>query len=244
MQHLLLVEDDRNLALCVRRYLEAAGHAVTAAEDAATARELWSAHRYEAVILDLVLPDGEGLDLCRELRVQEGPAVVVTSARGDGADRMLALEAGADMYLAKPYDLDELSARIAALGRRGAGSEPPGTVACGDLWVDRGAREARVGGQALELTRKEFDLLARLAESAGRIVPASELLWEIWGYSEQVRTRTLDVHIGRLRQKLAAAGATGSAIVTKPGVGYGMEGEVESRKSAVESEEREFAASR
>ena len=236
MEHLLLVEDDRTLALCVRRYLEAAGYEVTAAEDAATARELWGAHRYEAVVLDLRLPDGEGLDLCRELRGEGGPPVVVVSARGDGADRMLALEAGADMYLAKPFDLDELTARVAALRRRYARVETPGRMACGELWVDRGSREARAGGQALELTRKEFDLLAMLVEAAGRILPASQLLWEIWGYSEEVRTRTLDVHIGRLRQKLAAAGATGCRIVTKAGVGYGMEGGVSVSVDSVSGE--------
>jgi DNA-binding response OmpR family regulator len=95
--------------------------------------------------------------------------------------------------------------------------------------VDRAARQARAGGRALELTRKEFDLLAALVAAAGRILPAAELRWEVWGYNDEVRTRTLDVHIGRLRQKLAEAGAAGCRIVTKPGVGYGMEGgEVES----------------
>ena len=223
MHHLLLVEDDEALAGCVRRYLQAAGYEVAHAPDCATARQRLTGRRYAAVILDLMLPDGEGLDLCRGLDGPEKPVVVAVSARGEGTDRLLALEAGADMYLAKPFDLEELVARVGACLRRGEGEAEREPETCGDLSLDPAARQARIAGRALALTPKEFDLLATLTEAQGRILPGRQLLWEVWGYAEGIRTRTLDVHVGRLRQKLAAAGAQECRIVTKSGVGYGME---------------------
>ena len=217
-----MVEDDRSLAACARRYLEAVGHEVSPATDLVTARRLLTGRRYDMVILDLMLPDGDGLDLCRELHADGRPSVLVVSARGDGADRMLALEAGADMYLAKPYDLEELCARVACCLRRCGREEEGEASACGDLRLSRSARRATVGAHELTLTPKEFDLLAALMDT-GQILPSRKLLWEVWGYAEGIRTRTLNVHIGRLRQKLATAGATKCRIVTKAGVGYGME---------------------
>ncbi len=222
MRHLLLVEDDHTLADCARRYLEAAGHGVSLALDAATAYRLLAGRRFDMVILDLMLPDGEGLDLCREIRADGRLPVLVTSARGDGADRMLALEAGADMYLPKPFDLEELAARVVACLRRG-GAEGEEATTCGDLRMDPAARLATVAGRELALTPKEFELLAALAAAAGQIKPGKQLLWEVWGYAEGIRTRTLDVHIARLRRKLAEAGAWECRIVTKAGVGYGVE---------------------
>lgn len=223
MRHVLVVEDDRALGDCLRRYLQADGYQVSLAPDAATARRLGTRRRYDAVILGLMLPDGEGLDLCRELKADGCPPVLVVSARGNGADRMLALEAGADMYLAKPFDLGEMAARVAACARLG----PPATEAevrtCGNLRVDLTAHAVTVTGNPVALTPKEFDLLALLAGSCDRILPSRDLLWHVWGYPEEVRTRTLDVHIGRLRQKLRAAGLQGCRIVTKPGLGYGLE---------------------
>ena len=223
MAHLLLVEDDTALARCVRHYLEADGYEVSLAEDTASARSLCAARRHDLAILDLRLPDGEGLDLCREWAARGGPPVVVVSARGDGADRMLALEAGASMYLAKPFDLEELVARVGTSLRLHGAESPGELLTCGDLRVDQAARRADIRGEPLALTPKEFDLLAALVTAAGAILPGEQLLWEIWGYGAGVRTRTLDVHIGRLRGKLAAAQAEGCAIVTKVGVGYGIE---------------------
>ncbi len=236
MRHVLLVEDDRALGDCLRRYLQAEGYQVSLAPDAATARSLGSRYQYEAVILDLMLPDGEGLDLCRELQVDGRPPVLAISARGNGADRMLALEAGADMYLPKPFDLAEMAARVAACIRLG----PPGTettaVTCGNLSIEQAARVVTVAGQPVQLTPKEFDLLVLLVGARDRLLPSRDLLWQVWGYAEGIRTRTLDVHIGRLRRKLAAAGVQGCRIVTKPGVGYGVE--CDERQASGDSSER------
>lgn len=223
MRHVLVVEDDRALGDCLRRCLQADGYQVSLARDAATARSLGRRHRYDAVVLDLMLPDGEGLDLCRELQQDGRPPVLVVSARGDGADRMLALEAGADMYLPKPFDLGEMVARVAACVRLGSPGTEAEITSCGNLRVDRAARVVTVAGRPVALTPKEFDLLFFLVRACGRILSSGELLWQVWGYAEGIRTRTLDVHIGRLRSKLSAAGVQGCRIVTRPGVGYGME---------------------
>ncbi len=223
MRHILLVEDDRNLALCARQYLAATDLAVTVAENLAAARARLAEGEYGLVVLDLMLPDGDGLDLCRELRARGGPAVVVVSARGEGADRMLALESGAAMYLAKPYDMEELKARVECCLQREAGEGSDEVLTCGEVRLGRSAHAVTVGEQEVALTPKEFELLTCLLERAGEVVPGRTLLWEVWGYPEGMRTRTLDVHLGRLRQKLARAGVQRCRIVTRPGVGYGIE---------------------
>lgn len=222
MKHLLLVEDDRRLAALVRRYLEATGYAVTVATGVAEARRHLERHEFDLAILDLMLPDGEGLDLCRELRAGHGLPTVVVSARGDGADRMLALESGADMYLPKPFEMEELVARVRACLRRGQQEQPPAPLTCGNLRLDAVARRAWVDDRPLNLTPKEFDLLAELLAAPGTVRAEEHLLWTVWGYSEEVRTRTLDVHIGRLRVKLTEAGLSGCRIATRLGVGYGL----------------------
>ncbi len=222
MKHLLLVEDDRRLAALVRRYLEAAGYAVTVATGIAEARKHLQRHEFHLALLDLMLPDGEGLDLCRELRASHDLPTVVISARGDGADRMLALESGADMYLPKPFEMEELVARVRACLRRGQQEETPPLLACGNLRLDLVAHQAWVDDRPLNLTPKEFDLLTELLASPATIRAEQDLLCAVWGYSKEVRTRTLDVHIGRLRLKLAEAGLSGCRIATRLGVGYGL----------------------
>ncbi|HEY3397767.1 MAG TPA: response regulator transcription factor [Armatimonadota bacterium] len=221
MRHILVVEDNTELARCVRQFLGAAGFEVTVAEQVAAARSRLAAGAYDLIILDLMLPDGEGLDLAREVRAAGDTPLIVASARGNGADRMLALECGADMYLAKPYEMEELRARVVACLRR-YGSAEAEVLACGNLHLEAAARQVSVGRQPLALAPKEFELLAELLREKNRIVPQSELLWKVWGYSDEVRTRTLDVHLARLRAKLAHAGAQGFAIVTAPGAGYGL----------------------
>ena len=205
MDHILVVDDNLPLAQCIRQALAEASLAATVAGTLAEAREQFQPEKYALVLLDLILPDGEGLDLCRELRARSGVPIIVISARGNGADRMLALEAGADMYLVKPFDVDELLARVRAC-----------------LRLDRHACHARAGDQDLAMTPKEFALLAELMENNGRVCTSQELLWMVWGYNGEVRTRTLDVHIGRLRAKLAASGARGCELITVNGVGYSL----------------------
>lgn len=220
MEHILLIEDDQELSEYLRRYLSHAGFGVTVAADSMAARAQFSQYQFSLMILDLMLPDGEGLDLCREFRACASLPIIVISARGDGGDRMLALESGADMYLAKPFDLDELVARARACLRLYG---PPGKEArlrCGDISLGPVAHRAWVGEQELHITPKEFDLLAELLRARQRVCKSEDLLWKVWGYTPEVRTRTLDVHVGRLRAKLAQASARQGRVVTVPGVGY------------------------
>ena len=221
MDHILVVDDNLPLAQCIRQALAEASLAATVAGTLAEAREQFQPEKYALVLLDLILPDGEGLDLCRELRARSGVPIIVISARGNGADRMLALEAGADMYLVKPFDVDELLARVRACLRLYR-PQPEELLCCGNLLLDRHACHARAGDQDLAMTPKEFALLAELMENNGRVCTSQELLWMVWGYNGEVRTRTLDVHIGRLRAKLAASGARGCELITVNGVGYSL----------------------
>ena len=220
MQHILLIDDDCHLLACMRGFLTAAGYEVSAAEQASAARAQFAAGKFALAVVDLMLPDGEGLDLVREMRAQSPLPLIVISARGDGADRMLALEAGADMYLAKPFELEELVGRVAACLRTGgedSGLEP---LTCGELRVDGVAHRAWAGEQELTLTPKEFELLTALLKAGGEVCRSADLLWEVWGYPPEVRTRTLDVHVGRLRKQLAKAPSTGCRLLTVSGIGY------------------------
>ena len=221
MEHILLVDDNLPLARCLRQALGEAGYSSTVAGTVAEAREQFEPEKFALVLRDLMLPDGEGLDLCRELRGRSDTPVIVISARGDGPDRMLALESGADMYLPKPFHVEELLARVQAclcLYR------PPAAelLDCGNLRLDREARQAHVGHRQLALTPKEFSLLEELFLKQGQLCRSEQLLWRVWGYTAEMRTRTLDVHIGRLRAKLARAGLEGCELVTIRAGGYSL----------------------
>lgn len=220
MEHILLIEDDPELSEYLRRYLSHAGFGVTLAPDSAAARGQFSQYEFSLVILDLMLPDGEGLDLCQEFRAGSSLPIVVISARGNGGDRMLALESGADMYLAKPFDLDELVARVRACLRLYGTRAEQELLHCGDLNLEPSAHRTWVGEQEVHITPKEFDLLSELLQAKQQVCKSEELLWKVWGYTPEVRTRTLDVHIGRLRAKLRQAGTQQCHLITVPGIGY------------------------
>jgi len=233
---IIVVEDDAAVAKVLCDGLGAAGFAVWVAGTGAEALDLWRKVHPDAIVLDLALPDMDGFDVCNAIRRADVVAVIIASGRRAEADRVCGLELGADDYLCKPYEVGELIARLQALlrrCRRYTGREcEADTLRVGDLTIDRGRHEAKLGKRRLSLTPKEFDLLWVLAREAGRTVSARRLLWEVWGYDESIQTRTLDVHIGRLRRKLGDDAAKPFFIVTVPSVGYRLDAAARSLRTA------------
>jgi DNA-binding response OmpR family regulator len=219
---ILLVEDEASIAEPFARLLAQEGFEPILARTAAEALSAARQTEPDLVLLDLVLPDGDGRDVCRVLRGESQVPVIMVTARGTETDRIVGLELGADDYVVKPFSGHEVIARIRAVLRRTSrspGDLPAPAVAIGPLYVDRAARRARVDGRDLELSRKEFDLLAELASHAGRVVTREDLMDRVWDENWFGSTKTLDVHVGWLRRKLAEAGADGY-IQTVRGVGF------------------------
>ncbi|MCU0687253.1 MAG: response regulator transcription factor [Polyangiaceae bacterium] len=211
----LVVEDDPQLAELLGRVLTEEGHAADFCRTLGEARAGTAAQSYDALILDWMLPDGEGLTLCEELRkAQVFTPVLMLTARGEVQDRVLGLRTGADDYLTKPFDIDELLARLFALTRRAA---RPAVWSHGDFEIDRLAREARVHGKGVGLTPREFVLLARLADDVGRAVPRATLFASVWNLHFDPGSGVLEVHVSRLRDKL---GEYAWMVETVRGVGY------------------------
>jgi two-component system response regulator RegX3 len=216
---ILFVEDEPTIAEPFGRALTRAGFDVEAARTMAEARERCSRRTPDLVLLDLTLPDGDGRDLCRELRSGDVPIIMLT-ARGTELDRVTGLELGADDYVVKPFSGAEVIARIRAVLRRfAATSRPEGPIEVGELVVNPGSRRARLRGQELELSRKEFDLLAELARNAGSVVRREDLMSRVWDENWFGSTKTLDVHVGWLRRKLGDAGDP-QYLQTVRGVGF------------------------
>jgi DNA-binding response OmpR family regulator len=218
----LLVEDDERLARLTAEYLEGHGVVVTRAADGNAGLDEAVKHRYDVVLLDLMLPGKSGLDVCRELRERSDVPVIVLTARGEEADRVLGLEIGADDYLAKPFSSRELLARIRAVIRRSRGQAgpPTRTIQVGTLHIDPGARVARLDGRELPLTAYEFTLLRVLAERAGRVLSREQLMELARGSAEDSFDRSIDVHVSRLRSKLGDDPKKPRLLKTVRGVGY------------------------
>jgi two-component system OmpR family response regulator len=218
----LLVEDDARLAALTREYLEGHGVVVTIASDGRTGLTEAIAHRFDVVLLDLMLPEKSGLDVCRELRGRSDVPIIVLTARGEEADRVLGLELGADDYLAKPYSPRELLARIRAVVRRARGRAGPSleVVKVGGLVVDPGARRATYDGRDLALTGYEFALLEALAKRAGRVLSREQLMEMARGNAEESFDRSIDVHVSRLRHKLGDDPKRPRLLKTVRGAGY------------------------
>jgi two-component system OmpR family response regulator len=218
----LLVEDDRRLADLTREYLEGHGLAVVHVADGRRGLEEALSGRYEAVLLDLMLPGKDGLEVCRELRARSDVPVIVLTARGEEADRVLGLELGADDYLAKPFSPRELLARIRAIVRRARGRAGPAAsmVRVGGLVVDPGARRVTLDGREIALTGYEFALLDALARRAGRVLSREQLMELAGGSAEEAFDRSVDVHVSRLRQKLGDDPKRPRLIKTVRGAGY------------------------
>ncbi len=218
----LLVEDDARLAALTREYLEGHGILVTLASDGRRGLAEALAHRHDVVLLDLMLPEKDGLAVCRELRARSDVPIVVLTARGEEADRVMGLELGADDYLAKPYSPRELLARIRAVVRRARGQAGPSleVVRVGRLVLDPGAQRATYGGRELQLTGYEFALLKALAERAGRVLTREQLMDIAKGSAEESFDRSVDVHVSRLRHKLGDDPKRPRILKTVRGTGY------------------------
>jgi DNA-binding response OmpR family regulator len=195
----LVVEDEDAIADPLTEGLSREGFTVTRA---ATGAEALAAPETDVVLLDLRLPDIDGLDVCRELRERSAVPIIVVSARGDEADRVVGLELGADDYVVKPFGIRELIARIRAVTRRSQARTPDAPLLIGELEIDLRARRVRLGAREVELTPKEFDLLALLAREPGTVISRSEILQEVWQTTWYGSAKTIDVHVASLRKKL------------------------------------------
>ena len=221
---ILFVEDEEAISSPFARVLEREGFEPVLAATAAEAMELAERVEPDLVLLDLTLPDGDGRDVCRALRRDSDVPIVMLTARGSELDRVVGLEMGADDYVVKPFSGAEVVSRIRAVLRRSRGAAAGGrfepAFAVGDLAIDVAARTATLAGEQLELTRKEFDLLAELARNAGRVVTREDLMSRVWDVNWFGSTKTLDVHIGALRRKLGDDPAAPQHIETVRGVGF------------------------
>jgi two-component system, OmpR family, response regulator len=225
----LLVEDDVRLATLTREYLEGHGVAVSHVTDGKRGLAEAIAGRFDAVLLDLMLPGKDGLDVCRELRARSDVPILVLTARGEEADRVMGLELGADDYLAKPFSPRELLARIRAVTRRAKGRVGPvrSAVHVGGLAVDPAAMRVTLDGREIALTAYEFALLEALARRAGRVLTREQLMELAKGSAEESFDRSIDVHVSRLRQKLGDDPRRPRLIKTVRGSGYVLAGEPE-----------------
>lgn len=219
-KRILIVEDDRTLARVIRDNLVLEGFSVHAVVDPAAALTYVRSTVPDLILLDLMLPGGDGFELCRALRHRTKVPIVILSARGQKADKLRGLDLGADDYITKPFDLEELLARIRAVLRRGH-STAVDRLAVGRLVIDFRARRATSGTTAVHLTLREFEVLSYLAERHDTIVRRSDLLTEIWGYvDESVATRSVDHAIARLRKKIEHDPSHPQFILTAHGDGY------------------------
>jgi DNA-binding response OmpR family regulator len=224
MATIVVAEDEIDLNSLVRRHLEDEGHRVVSVYDGPAAVTAVRQERPDLLILDWMLPRLDGLEVCRRVRRESIVPIMMLTARAEEVDRVLGLEVGADDYLTKPFSIRELLARVRAILRRvelfrdaGAGEPAPPVVAAGPLRVDVGQHLVSVEGRPVELTPKEFDLLALLARHPGRAFARDYLMDKVWGYEAAGADRTVDTHVLRLRKKL---GQVGERIETVWGVGY------------------------
>ena len=221
----LFVEDEQNIYEPFSKALAREGFEPVVARTAARALELADDGDFAIVLLDLTLPDGDGRDVCRALRRRSSVPILMLTARGTEADRIVGLELGADDYVVKPFSGAEVIARIRAILRRSttppaSDEPPPGPIAIGGLEVDVAARRVRLDGEELQLSRKEFDLLAELVRHAGRVVTREQLMDRVWDENWFGSTKTLDVHVRWLRRKLGDDPAQPRYLHTVRGVGF------------------------
>ncbi len=220
MAHVLVVEDDPQIRSAVLRALGDRGHAVSSAPDAMTGLREAVDTGPDLVVLDLGLPDLDGIELLRMLRAVSTVPVIVATARDEDTMVVRALDAGADDYVVKPYSAEQLDARIRAVLRRtAAGEDDDPVLTVGDLRIDSRARVATLGEDELELSPREFDLLAYLAASPGRVVTKKELLTEVWRLPYGGADKTVDVHLSWLRRKLGETASDPRFLITVRGVG-------------------------
>ena len=220
---LLLIDDDARLTAMVGDYLGAAGYAVVSAGSLAAGRRHLQAESFDALVLDLMLPDGDGLELCSEVRASprtRGLPMLMLTARGEALDRIVGLELGADDYLPKPFEPRELLARLKALLRRAQPQSGDEVLRFGRLEIDLGERVARLDGKPCDLTGHQFDLLVVLAQSPGRVLSRDQIMDSLKGHPLESFDRSIDVHISRIRAVIEDDPKTPRRVLTVRGAGY------------------------
>ena len=218
-QSILVVEDEGSIASFIGLYLKKAGYGVRVARTGATAIDETAAEAPSLIVLDLMLPDIDGIEVCRRIRQSSDVPILMLTARDEDVDKIIGLEVGADDYLTKPFNPGELVARVKSVLRRASPERrdlESAVIEHGDLKVDAGRREVSVGAQQFQLAPKEFDLLWELLDHRGLVLTRDQLLERVWGYTFAGDTRTVDVHVRQLRRKLGEA----CPVVTVWGVGY------------------------
>ncbi len=223
---ILVVDDERLLVKGIKFNLENEGYQVECAYDGAAAVELVRTGGFDLVILDLMMPEIDGLEACMRIREFSNIPIIMLTARSEDTDKIMGFECGADDYITKPFNILELKARIRAMLRRATGSAAQGKsqITVGDLTLDTEQRVAVRDGEVVELTAKEYDLIELLMKNPRRVYSRENLMNVVWGYSYTGDYRTVDVHIRRLREKLERHPAEPEYILTKWGVGYYFKG--------------------
>ena len=217
---ILLVEDDTRLAGMVSDYLGDSGFEVTHAETGAEGIDLQTAQGFDAIILDLMLPDIDGLEVCRTIKAHDTVPIIMLTAKGDPMDRIIGLEIGADDYLPKPFEPRELLARLRAIMRRGKPAAEDSTLRFGRLEIDPAAMSAHVNGSVCDLTAHQFKLLHVLAKSAGRVLSRDGIMDALKGEDLEAFDRSIDVHISRIRSQIEDDPKSPRRIITVRGAGY------------------------
>lgn len=225
---ILLVEDDRNLLDALKYNMLKEGYTVFAAGDGAEGLDIARREKPDLIILDVMLPSISGFEVCRILRKETSVPILILSARADETDKVVGLDIGADDYVTKPFNLRELLARVRALLRRSetaeSHEESQAVLKTGDVEIDASRHRVSKAGKTLELTPKEFDMLVYLAKNKGLVMSRDQLLEKVWGYDFPGDTRTVDVHVRWLREKIEDDPNTPKLLVTVRGVGYKLEG--------------------
>jgi DNA-binding response OmpR family regulator len=221
---ILLVEDEKTLRETLAYNLTQAGYQVSQSSNGIDALELARAETFQLIVLDILLPELDGLSLCRILRREQFTPIIFVTARGSELDCIIGLETGADDYIVKPFSLDEFMARVRVVLRRASAIRLIEQVESGDLALDLRGRRASLGGQPLKLSQKEFDLLSILMQNRGAVLTRDLLVQQVWGLDHSGNDRTVDVHVRWLREKIERAPSNPQRIVTVRGVGYRFEG--------------------
>ncbi|HEX2397638.1 MAG TPA: response regulator transcription factor [Solirubrobacteraceae bacterium] len=219
-QHILVVDDEPQIVRALKVILRAEGYQVSEAATKSEALDAVSVRPPDAVVLDLLLPDGSGVEVCEEVRRWSDIPIIVLSAVGDEREKVRALDVGADDYVTKPFSTEELMARLRAVLRRSADGAAQPVVQLGELEIDLAARRVSRGGREVHLTPIEFDLLQELARHPGKLVTHRQLLKEVWGPAYGSETHYLRVHVAHIRAKLEPDPSRPRFLITEPGVGY------------------------
>ncbi len=232
LKKILVVDDEKAIVEIVEGYLKNEGYSVIAAYDGSSALQQVQKHDPDLIILDLMLPEISGWDVCRTLRVKSDVPIIMLTARDEVTDRIVGLELGADDYVTKPFEPKELVSRVKAVLRRsGVKREKSNVVQIGDLVIDSGMRIAKIGNRTIELTPTEFELLRTMAENPNRVFSRMQLLDSVQGYSYEGYERTIDSHIKNLRKKIEPDHNHPRYIISVYGVGYKLESSENSHAS-------------